>query len=203
MGEHVAFIMKCELKRDTPEQVIDTLKYMTTPTALNQEYPNHPEHPFFEEDRWENTLWFGGGEIWDPKSTFTLNEGGPVYTLNVRTSIKWGDEQIRLFLHWLVPYSKTGGIVGYIHPEYDRRPSRILFEDGKAYILEPVENAEGLDELVEVDREGRMRAMLESMERIMPGMAQYIEEQLQNQPDDELTPDFIQKELEFEEEPPK
>lgn len=177
MGEHVAFEMRARLKPVVPAEILDTLKYMTTPARLNDEYPNHPQHPFFEEEVWETTLWTAGGVIWDGESTLTPDED--VYTLAIRTSVKGESDPIRLFLHWLVPYIQTEGFVGYIHPEYSRRPSRILLEQGKAFIVEPVENTPGLEDLVEVDTEAMMQSMLSAVSANGPEFAQLVRNQLE------------------------
>lgn len=181
MGQHTAFIMKCELKADTPQQVIDTLKFMTSPND-EEELDNLPDHPLFETEEWEYMLWTGGGILWNPKSSLNYNNNNKTYSLNIRCSVKdEGGHQVRLFLHWITPFSSTEGFLGFFHPEYEPIQSRILFENGRAYIVEPIENSLGFEDLVPAEDDNRMKNLIQgliSMAKNEPEFALTIEQQL-------------------------
>lgn len=183
MGQHTAFIMKCELKADTPQQVIDTLKFMTSPND-EEEFDNFPDHPLFETEEWEYMLDIAGGALWDPNSTLKYFKRSNSYTLKVRTSVKDHEYQIQKFLHWIAPYSRTSGFVGAIRPEYEPLETRILFENGRAYLVQPVENTPGLQELVKAEENNRTETlfnafgMLNSLLKDDPDSAKMVKQQL-------------------------
>jgi hypothetical protein len=160
MGQHTAFIMKCALKPTTPDEVIKILKFMTDEPEVDEYEGEVPNHPLFETDCWEYILLMGGGDLWDPHSTLLYDTATNTYTLSIRTSVKDQEDQVCSFLHWIAPYSSTEGFLGYIHPEYSHLQSRILFEDGRAFIVEPVENAAQLVDFTEPKEDKRMEELL-------------------------------------------
>lgn len=179
--EHTSFIMRCELKASTPDQVIETLKYMVNPDEIA--FANHPDHPFFETEEWEYVLWTAGGALWDPDSKLDYDEAKGIYNLNVRTSVKDSEgQQVESFLYWIAPYSATEGFVWDSHPEYNLFPTRILFENGHAFLVDPVENNSYLEDYIEPVEDNRYDNLvdhLQQMAQANPEMAQMFKNQME------------------------
>jgi hypothetical protein len=166
MSEHTAFILACRLLRDTPQDVIKVLKFMTgKPEEGAFETP--PDHPFFKTAIWEVSLQSAGGMLWDARSLLAYEEVTQDYYLYIRTSLKNNANQIQKFLAWLVPYCANGanmgktpslknffgnldspevfmqtvsaldeGFAGYLKPEHAQFPILIYFETGKVFLAE-------------------------------------------------------------------
>jgi hypothetical protein len=156
MGWSTEFVIAFKLKHDTPQQVIDTLKYMTLRNK-DYDFPNHPDHNLFETYYWRIMLIGNYGSV--PSSTsFTYVEnvaglgGMPLpfeaYFLNVRSVFLNYNTEIERFLHWIAPYSETQGFVGHILPKGLADPILIYLKQDKAFLVqinsserEPVEDA--------------------------------------------------------------
>lgn len=164
MSEHTAFVMSCELKKNTPQQVIDTLRYMSNLYNDYEEFDNYPSHPFFETEEWEHILGAAGGLLWDAKSTFAYDDITKVYRLNIRCSFKDHEYQIPLFLQWLSPYIRSKGYLGYMHPEYQALQTRILLEKGRFYLVAPVENTPGLEAFTQDAEAKKMEEFLNTVQ---------------------------------------
>src|SRR5689334_17209749 len=61
MSSYFEMFLACELKFDTPEQVIETLKYMTR--RKDYRFNNPPDHPFFKIGPWDSILQQEGSEF--------------------------------------------------------------------------------------------------------------------------------------------
>lgn len=170
MSCYITFIMGCELKKNIPQRVVDTLEYMTNPDKdANNKYP---DHPVFETDDWEYML---------GKSELTYNETSQTYHLKINNSIKDDIEQIEKFLHWIAPYSKSKGVVGFVQPDYYRIPARILFEKGLAYTIEPVENLTELENYSKPPTGKRVAQMVEGLRELAfenPNLAPMLQQQI-------------------------
>jgi hypothetical protein len=134
VGEHVSFIMACQLKKDTPENVLNSLKLMTeNPDSLTEEsYDDLPDHPFFDTEVCNLILRSAGGTLWDSHSFLQYDEGFKTNRLYIRTSVKQGLEQISLFLQWLAPYCVNGAKLGSLpplHPILTANPSPEVIEE--------------------------------------------------------------------------
>ena len=139
----------CDLKPDVPQQVIDSLKYLTRDEEY--EFTDIPDHRFFETVGWNDFLRpeaTAVGEVWTCAPGLTAREFrkktrfGPnnttseYYTLSFRRTmhddvqfnIHWWD-----FLDWIAPYSDTTGYVGYYREKYSLHPDLIYFKNGRLF----------------------------------------------------------------------
>jgi hypothetical protein len=151
MSTRYDFLLMCNLRDDTPAQVIDTLKYMTR--SEDYEFSNPPNGSFFKGDYWRNILrippehqnmWTFTG---DANTIFRRDvkwvQAGVTHyfwTLYIRR-ITSGDVQFEYmcFAHWLAQYSERVGFVGYIHSSYaideGTAPDLLYFVNGKLQIV--------------------------------------------------------------------
>jgi hypothetical protein len=144
MGMYTELVLGVKLRNCTPDNVIDILKYMLDPerTELNVELP---DHPLFKTQRWKYMLvsdsaYFGGhteSSIEEDDGIFTS------HTLNVRCNLKNYDSEIELFLHFIEPWIRDDGFIGYTRYEEDVCPELIFH---KTYIDVPTIELVGTDE---------------------------------------------------------
>ena len=153
MSLHFDFAIACDLKPDTPQQVIKTLAYMTR----TEDYPfdSPPDHPFFEGDEWRETL------RTEPDGTYCPGDLGRSfrrayrydrlgvhhyrYTLSFRCYMK-DDEFYDMawpLIDWLAQHSETEGYVGYIRETLDWQPTLLYFKHGTFYIHKVSETPTG------------------------------------------------------------
>ena len=129
MGMYTELVMACKLKKDAPEDVVETLKYMVG----DSEYPAViPTHDLFKTDRWKfmlrcDSYYFDG----DTNSTFRYDDIRKSYVLTIRCNLKNYCDEIEEFLNWIIPYSNTNGFVGYSRYEESETPTLIYFNEGK------------------------------------------------------------------------
>src|SRR5258708_27216939 len=136
----------CYLKPDVPQQVLDTLQYMTR--TENYAFDKPPGHKFFQNDDWRNFLkisqeWtcapgFVGSDF-RKTHQYTTEDGNDVYwySLSFRRTmhddvefyVLWWD-----FLNWIAPYSLTSGYVGYCREQYTINPTLIYFKRGRGIV---------------------------------------------------------------------
>ena len=123
MGMYTELNLGVSLRADTPENIIDVLKYM-----LGDMYdcPPLPEHPLFETDRWTMMLKcdsysFDG----HADSSMIRDKIDNEYKLNVRCSFKNYDDEIHQFLDFIRPYLETEGFLGYTRYEEYEDPTLI------------------------------------------------------------------------------
>lgn len=111
MGKYYEFVMACELKKDLPQEVIDTLNYMLA--SGETDLVDFPDHPLFEiedEYEWNGMLvtksYYYPGET---RTSFSYDDIAQTYYLTIRTHVKGNsNREIQKFLHWIAPYSQTG-----------------------------------------------------------------------------------------------
>src|SRR5258706_7504208 len=147
MSTPFCFAIACDLKEDVPEQVLETLKYMTR--TRDYEFDNPPNAPFFEDEHWRDFFLHIGEGFYFPgeagswlrqvyRYTRPVSQGGGdvfLYTFSLRYSGK--DDSITTcfeFLDWLAPYSATQGFVGYWIYEYGLNPWILYIQDGQVNI---------------------------------------------------------------------
>ncbi len=131
MGIWTEAVIACELKRDTPPQVIDVLRYMNNP--INGGHFDTPQHPFFRLSNWFTTLamdcaYFPG----EPVFILEPNEYTHTYHLTLRCKVKYG-ELVSGLIHWLAPYIATQGILGYRREDEVEEITLISANEGSAY----------------------------------------------------------------------
>ncbi len=147
MSDYYDYVIHCELPHTVPQQIVDTLQYMTRVSDYSFDSP--PDHPFFEAG--EKDL----GEPWriilrpDPNEDlgyfarfFRLDspryEWGPdydpPYVLDFRLNIQDDAEgDIWNLLRWLASVSQTRGFVGYslLQDGGFSHPTLWYFRDGQ------------------------------------------------------------------------
>lgn len=129
MGMYTELVMACKLKKNAPEDVVETLKYMVGDSEYLAAIPTHD---LFKTDRWKSMLrcdsyYFDG----DTNSTFRYDDIGKSYVLTIRCNLKNYCDEIEEFLNWIIPYSNTNGFVGYSRYEESETPTLIYFNEGK------------------------------------------------------------------------
>src|SRR5262245_17099578 len=138
MSYHYDFALACDLKADTPQQVIDTLAYM----ARKADYPynNPPAHSFFDEGwHWRYMLQMLPEETYSPGNVGSCfrrayrAEGVYRYTLGFRCWMLDDTFYWASFTDWLAPHSETEGCVGYYREEHDWQPTLIYFKSGEVF----------------------------------------------------------------------
>lgn len=128
MGMYTQLVMGVTLSKNTPEYVIDILKYMLDLDEMELKV-ELPDHPLFKTERWRAML-VSGSAYFDghTDSSLIMNECYGEYSLNVRTNLKNYDSEIELFLHFIEPWLYSEGFLGYIHYEEDDCPKLIFHE---------------------------------------------------------------------------
>lgn len=131
MGMYTELVMAVQLKKNTPEDVIETLKYMVGDIDY---LATVPIHDLFETARWRsmlrsNSYYFDG----DTLSTMRYDDISRAYHLTIRCNLKNYDSEIEKFLDWIAPYSCTTGFVGYGRYEEAESPTLIYFDKGAVY----------------------------------------------------------------------
>jgi hypothetical protein len=144
------FTVACDLREDTPQQVIETLRYMTS--NRDYDFNNPPDLPFFKDDDWRTFLVcesegfiFPGEPHASLREAYrysrSMVEGGEdvyLHTLSFRCQAKDdGITSYLTFIEWLAPYSSTTGFVGYWIYEDDEDPILIYFKDGQISMSKP------------------------------------------------------------------
>ncbi len=153
MSDHYDFRLACDVRADTPQQVIATLRYMTR--ADDYDFNGPPSHPFFASvelydgeayDTWRHILQCGEGYTPGVFGS-SLHEayrgdqpGGQQIvapTLDVHCYVL-DDEMGDYFelCKWLAPYSETQGFVGYLRNELTDSLLLLYFRAGALVIHE-------------------------------------------------------------------
>lgn len=153
MTVYYEFGLACDLKPDTPQQVLDTLAYMTGHSGEGRN--DLPSHYFFQYCDWRHLLQPNRGRFPGAAgsalqrayrySLAPIQGGAPVFRYTLSCHVELADDQIAndfdFFLHWLAPYSETAGCVGYYREfgiAFVGPPRLLYFQDGKASVLEVV-----------------------------------------------------------------
>ena len=131
MGTYTSFNFKAKLKQDTPEDVLNALKYFSTkwvsenspiigsansPLILRdelQELIDNSEYlnvPFFKLPGRTYSLF--NGQNWDADNTGCELKIGKIkeqefYTLYIKSEFKNYDDKISQFIDWIAPYIKN------------------------------------------------------------------------------------------------
>lgn len=101
MGMYTELIFGASLRTDTPQGVIDTLRYMIGDIE-------EPETVLFNEGR--NPL--GGGSTYfgvcDPVCRMWFDDIKKEWIISTRSNVKNYDNEIEKFLAWIKPYIQNG-----------------------------------------------------------------------------------------------
>lgn len=142
MTTYSEFVLSCRLYDGIPQNVVNILNYLVRKPDEELELPTHPDHIFFQTDRWEYIL-VGNGDTFKPKalSSFYYDSGVEAFFLRSNSTFNNYDEKIEKFLHWLAPYcdayKEEPTLAGYILTELETDYlSLIYLHKGKAYLAE-------------------------------------------------------------------
>jgi hypothetical protein len=108
-----AFSLRC----NTPENVIDTLLFMTGQD--DEEPPQLPADPFFETKHWRQML-KGSGDGLDAeaycRAALELSDTSGRYLVTIRCDLRHFDIEIARFISWITPhiFADKGDFVGYM-----------------------------------------------------------------------------------------
>lgn len=127
MGMYTELNIALQFEKDTPKEIIDTLRYML---EKGTEIPRS-NHPLFNTESWRVMLvkdisYFPGDSFHSLSYSARLG-----YDLTVRSSLKNYDKEIELFLDFINPYIKTEGFIGYMMGEECDRPTLIYHVNGE------------------------------------------------------------------------
>lgn len=127
MGMYTEFHFNSMLKKDTPSEVIDVLRYMVRDGEATE--PLWPMHPLFSSDtRWKvmlicDSAYFDS----DTHSTLRFDDIAQRWFLCVRCNFKNYDDEIAKFLDWISPYldKYPGEFLGFYRHEETETPTLI------------------------------------------------------------------------------
>ena len=130
MGMYTELVMACELPKDTPEKIINIIKYML---GEIDECPNIIEErdPLFNTTRWRCMLRSSSYSFIKSRATSSLWYDGIAkqYILSIWCNLKNYDEEVDKFLNWIINYTTSYGFVGYKRYEEFDNPTLIYFEN--------------------------------------------------------------------------
>ena len=130
MGMYTQFHFASEFKKDTSEEVIETLRYMADRSLEKPE--ELPLHPFFECSRWD-MLFAMDSYYFDYKThcDFSFDDIGDAWYLSVTSNLKNYSNEIELFVDWITPYLEKydGDFLGYSRYEETEEPEIIYYKD--------------------------------------------------------------------------
>ena len=130
MGTFTELNFNSVLKKDTPIDVINTLRVMVDELAKKENPTPLPDHELFkdEESRW-NIMLLCDSYYFDAETHSTLNYDDLIgsHVLCIQTNFKNYDNEVALFLDWINPYldKVKGEMLGYYRYEEDRKPTII------------------------------------------------------------------------------
>jgi Uma2 family endonuclease len=144
MGMYTELVLAIELKKDTPENVLDIVQYLAA--EWDGEAPPVPEHQFFRNDYWEAMLTSDSNYlVGEPNIVFIRNKptfSGKYSSLTVRSQVR-SNEPVDDFLDWIAPYCEEGSysqdgftFAGFLHYEASYIPQLIYFKEGIAYLAD-------------------------------------------------------------------
>jgi len=118
------------LRRDTPDEVVDTLLYLT---GQDDEEPKHlPEHPFFKAARWRHFL--RGGPSNDKADSYgiaglELSESSGRFCVTIRCNLIDFDTETDQFISWVAPYifARPGDFIGYKRSQSEEPVTLLLY----------------------------------------------------------------------------
>jgi len=139
MGPYTELNCAFSLRHDTPEDVIDTLLFMTGQDG--HEPKQLPTHAFFETERWRQMLNRASPEF-DAEAccnaAVELSETSGRYRVTIRCDFRNYDIEIARFISWITPYifADKGDFVGYTRSQ-DVEPITILYYPDRTLTRQP------------------------------------------------------------------
>ncbi len=128
------------LKRDTPEEIENTLLFMT---GQDDEEPESlPPHPLFATPGWRLMLRSAGGDAQAPAWLEVADSGR--YRVSIRCTLTGYDSEIQQFIDWITPYifANAGDFIGYMRSE-DVEPITLLLHPNRTFTRALPDEIEG------------------------------------------------------------
>jgi hypothetical protein len=126
MGMYTELHLNAEMRQDTPEQVLEVLRYMLG--EMDTE-PSLPSHEFFQTSRWRvlfkaDSYYFSA----DTHCTLRWDKIARTHYLCIRSNLKNYDSEIEKFVAWITPYlaNDAGEFLGFHRYEEDQQPTLIF-----------------------------------------------------------------------------
>lgn len=138
MGMYTELVFGCNLKKNTPKEVIEAIEYMTGQRQYDDTV--EPElniinlnHELFDCRRWSWML-NSDSEYFEGVSTSRIIEDNCFhdYRLSIRCNLKNYDNEIDKFINWIEPYIDCCGneLLGYKRYEENEFPTLYYSEIG-------------------------------------------------------------------------
>lgn len=128
MGMYTQLMFNAELRKDTPDQVISILEFMTGDASYGIA-PETPEHALFDTERWTFML-VSSSYYFEPnasKTSFRKDDITKSWHLSVLCDLKNYSGEIEAFLDWIMPYLDDSNrqVLGWTWYEEDDEPTLI------------------------------------------------------------------------------
>jgi hypothetical protein len=132
MGLYTELVLACELKPETSQIAIETIKIWTGEAQYSETTPV----PWYYATLDSDSSSFPGLVHHAIECESFGSENDTCY-FTLRMSRKNYDYDLETFLVWLAPYSATEGFVGHMRMDVDKNnPKLIFFRNGKAIFKE-------------------------------------------------------------------
>ena len=125
MGMYTELHFNAELRRDTPPEVLEVLRFMLGEVEAQ---PQLPDHALFSAPRWRmvfrcDSYYFDA----DTHSTLRFDDISCSHYLCIRANLKNYDDEIDKFVDWITPYldKREGDFLGFKRYEEDEDPTLI------------------------------------------------------------------------------
>lgn len=132
MGMYTELHFNAELRRDTPTEVIEVLRYML---GEIEDEPTLPAHPLFETGRWRIML-RADSYYFDAKTHSALydDETAQAQFLCIRCNLKNYGGEIEAFVDWITPYldKAPGEFLGFSRYEETEQPTLLHMPEPRA-----------------------------------------------------------------------
>jgi len=122
MGMHTELNIGVNLKADTPENIINILKFMIGDLGKLKSH-EIPAHKLFLSRKW--AIMFGPDSCYSDgymDCSMIGDDDIDEYRFNIRCNLVNCDDEIELFLDFIRPYLATTGFLGYKRREKDKNP---------------------------------------------------------------------------------
>lgn len=127
MGMYTQLVFNARLKPDTPDEVLETLKYMLGQS--DEPLTSYPDHELFSTtERWSYMLTSSSYYHYPTFSNSRLiHDDVSSYGLAILCDLKNYSDEIGKFIDWIMPYVETHGreFLGYWRYEEDDDPTLI------------------------------------------------------------------------------
>lgn len=128
MGNYTHFAINCNLKENTPQEVIDTLFYLTSQSSYN---PINKNHELFMLEN-IGLVMCGYSNVFDGDGycKFCFDEAVKEWRLTVNSNIKNYNKEYQKFFDYIQPYimieeDENRKFMGYMQYEEDENPTLI------------------------------------------------------------------------------